>query len=112
MEEVGASFLEQNVSHLSRKMNPNFHGFLLCAVISLGALSLTAETHLELAVPFTDDMVLQRGKAVPVWGFDQPGSEVTVEFAGQRKVAVADSHGDWMVKLNPLAASWEERELL
>ena len=64
---------------------------------------------LELAVPFTDNMILQRGQEVPVWGFDQPGSEITVEFAGEVKKAVADEDGDWMVRLGSLEASLEER---
>ncbi len=64
---------------------------------------------LELAAPFTDNMVLQREQAVPVWGFDKPGNRVTVEFAGQTKSVVADTKGDWMVKLAPLKASGNER---
>jgi sialate O-acetylesterase len=76
------------------------------------ALSLSAaDTQLELAVPFTDNMILQRKSKVPVWGFDAPGNRVTVEFAGQTKTAVADNNGDWMVKLDPLKASREERGL-
>ena len=71
----------------------------------------TADETLELAAPFTDNMILQRQAQVPVWGFDSPGSKVTVEFAGQTKTAVADQDGDWMVKLDPLTASREERSL-
>ena len=63
---------------------------------------------LELAAPFTDNMVLQREQVVPVWGFDKPGNRVTVEFAGQTKSVVADAKGDWMVKLAPLKASGNE----
>ena len=76
------------------------------------ALSVSAADHqLELAVPFTDNMILQRESKVPIWGFDKPGNRVTVEFAGQTKSAVADKKGDWMVKLDPLKASREERGL-
>ncbi len=76
------------------------------------ALSLSAaDSQLELAVPFTDNMILQRESKVPVWGFDAPGSKVTVAFAGQTKIAVADKNGDWTVKLDPLKASREERGL-
>jgi hypothetical protein len=64
---------------------------------------------LELAAPFTDNMILQRQTDAPVWGFDTPGAKVTVEFAGRKKTAVADKNGDWMVKLNPLKASCTER---
>ena len=70
-----------------------------------------ADQKLELAAPFTDNMILQRQTLAPVWGFDAPGTKVTVEFAGQKKIAVADQYGDWMVKLDPLTASREERSL-
>lgn len=81
--------------------------FLLFSFI---ALPVTAnELKLELAAPFTDNMILQRGKPIPVWGFDQPGSKITVQFAGQSKTAVADKQGDWRVQLDPLKASREDR---
>jgi len=76
------------------------------------ALSVSAaDQQLELAVPFTDNMILQRESEVTIWGFDAPGNQVTVEFAGQTKTAVADKNGDWMVKLDPLKVSLEERGL-
>ncbi|MFP6763665.1 MAG: sialate O-acetylesterase, partial [Planctomycetaceae bacterium] len=70
-----------------------------------------ADPQLELAAPFTQNMILQRQTHAPVWGFDAPGTEVTVEFAGQKKSAVANSRGDWMVRLDPLTASDKERSL-
>ncbi len=70
-----------------------------------------ADQELELAAPFTNNMILQRQTQAPVWGFDVPGTKVTVEFAGQEKTAVADQDGDWMVKLDPLTASREQRSL-
>jgi sialate O-acetylesterase len=63
-------------------------------------LTVAAETNLNMAVPFTDNMVLQRQTAVPIWGFDAPRTEVTVEFAGQSKTTITDQNGDWMVKLD------------
>lgn len=76
----------------------------------LAAPNLLA-AQLELAAPFTDNAILQRETAVPVWGWDAPGSKVTVQFAGQTKTAVAGKTGDWMVKLNPLKVSRTERSL-
>lgn len=69
-----------------------------------------APEKLELAVPFTDHMILQRNEPVSVWGFAPPGEKVTVEFAGQKKSAKADRRGDWMLQLDPLEASAEGRE--
>ncbi len=84
-----------------------------CLVLALSmAFSLSAaDQQLELAVPFTDNAILQRETLVPVWGRDVPGSRVTVLFAGQTKSTVAGKNGDWMVKLDPLMASRTERSL-
>lgn len=84
---------------------------LLIALILSPACRIAgaAEAALEAAVPFTSHMILQRGQPVPVWGFDRPGSKIQVEFAGQKKIVVADEFGDWMVRLEPLQASFESR---
>ena len=52
---------------------------------------------------FTDHMVLQRGMAIPVWGWAEAGQQVTVTVAGQTKtVTVGQSH-HWQITLDPLA---------
>lgn len=84
--------------------------FVLVAFCSV-VTACAADQQLELAAPFTDNMILQRQCEVPVWGFDAPGSKVTVEFAGQTRTAVADGNGDWLIHLEPLQASREERVL-
>ncbi|MHC4251487.1 MAG: sialate O-acetylesterase, partial [Planctomycetota bacterium] len=70
-----------------------------------------AELPLELASPFIDDAILQRGMEAPVWGWATTGATVTVSFAGQKRSATADHSGKWMVKLDPLEASADGREL-
>ncbi len=85
---------------------------LLSLGIALSLLTpLTAAPSLELASPFVDDAVLQREMPLPVWGWAAPGSKVTVAFASQTQTATADELGKWMLKLQPLTASAEEREL-
>ena len=64
------------------------------------------------AAPFADNMVLQRGMRVPVWGTAQPGENVTVSFAGQTKCGIAGTDGRWRVDLDPMAASKESRTLV
>lgn len=61
----------------------------------------------ELALPsvFSDHMVLQRERPVPVWGKADPDATVTVGFAGQAKTAVAKDDGTWQVDLEPMPAS-------
>jgi sialate O-acetylesterase len=83
--------------------------------ISFFAVVLTTSplrAEVKLASPFTSHMVLQRDLKVPVWGTAESGEEVTVEFAGQKKSATADTDGHWLVKLEPLPASAEPRELI
>jgi sialate O-acetylesterase len=66
---------------------------------------------LQPASMFSDDMILQRDNAVPVWGTSDPGAAITVEFAGQTKVTTAASNGTWRVDLDPMAASTNARTL-
>ena len=80
------------------------------AVAAMAAMSASAV--LRLAGPFTDGAVLQRGMKVPVWGWADPGEEVSVSFAGQTKSAKADEKGAWRVDLDPLETSCEGRDLV
>lgn len=61
---------------------------------------------------FSDGMVLQREKPVPIWGTAEPGTKVAVEFAGQSVTTSADADGRWRVTLSPLAASCDGRDLV
>ena len=84
---------------------------LFTALFTLTILNAD-ERQLELAVPFTDNMILQRDSKVPVWGWSKPGTRVAVSFAGQSKSAVTDANGDWMILLDSLKASREGREMV
>lgn len=86
--------------------------FVMLCLLASSVTSLSAAEKLSLASLFTDHAVLQRDIAVPVWGKAEPGSEVTVEFAGQKKSATAGADGKWAVRLDPLPASAEPRELI
>jgi sialate O-acetylesterase len=68
---------------------------------------LIGSLHADLTLPaiFGDHMVLQQNLADPIWGWDKPGTKVTVTFAGQTKTAEADPHGKWTVKLDPMQAN-------
>jgi sialate O-acetylesterase len=58
----------------------------------------------QLPNVLSDHMVLQRDRAVPVWGTAAPGEHVTVTFRDQTKTATAGDDGKWSVKLDALAA--------
>jgi sialate O-acetylesterase len=66
----------------------------------------------RIADVFSDHMVLQRDKPVPVWGWATAGQRVSVTFAGQTKTASADAKGKWKVRLDPMAMSKEPREMV
>ncbi|MGL5018213.1 MAG: sialate O-acetylesterase, partial [Luteolibacter sp.] len=75
-------------------------------LVTIG-LVLTGVTRAELKLPaiIGDHMVLQQKQANPIWGWDTPGTEVTVTFAAQSVSAKAGADGKWSVKLAPLPAN-------
>lgn len=60
----------------------------------------------EVRVPsiIGDNMVLQQGMKVRLWGTANAGEHVTVTFAQKSVNAVADAQGRWEVWLGPLSA--------
>ena len=84
----------------------------LMAAPAFVAAALAAHGQVKTATPFADNMVLQRGRAVPVWGAADPGEKVVVEFAGQTKTVQAGSDGKWRVDLDAMETSRENRTLV
>ncbi|WP_259016901.1 sialate O-acetylesterase [Emticicia fluvialis] len=74
------------------------------SVLLLLTLNATAFAQLKLARLFSDHVVLQRQKPIPVWGWANPNETVKVTLANQTQSAQADASGKWLVKLNPLEA--------
>ena len=75
--------------------------FAVVAIAALGAADV-ALADVRPAAIFSDHMVLQRDAVAPVWGWADPGEEVSVSIAGQTKTTKADPAGKWMVKLDKL----------
>jgi sialate O-acetylesterase len=75
--------------------------FLILSLLTIPAL------HAQLKLPaiIGDHMVLQQKQSDLIWGWDSPGTKITVIFAGQNYPATAGSEGKWTVKLNPQAAN-------
>jgi sialate O-acetylesterase len=73
------------------------------------ALSLTLvpalRAELKLPAIISDHMVLQQKQSNPIWGWDTPGTKVSVTFAGQTKSAEAGADRRWTVKLDPVLAN-------
>ena len=75
--------------------------------IAAAVLPLLAETALadvKLPAVIGSNMVFQRDKALPIWGWAEPGEKVTVEMAGNTATAAAGKDGKWTVRLNRMAA--------
>jgi sialate O-acetylesterase len=53
---------------------------------------------------FSDHVVLQRQKPIPVWGWAKAGEKVKVTFAQQTAEAKADASGKWKVTFKALEA--------
>ena len=60
---------------------------------------------------FQSNMVVQRDKPMPVWGWAAPGEQVTVSFAGQSRAAKAAADRSWKVELPAAPASAEARTI-
>ncbi len=85
------------------RIRSSFAGLvLLLAVSRAGAAPERAE--LRLAAVFSDHAVLQRDRALPVWGFAEPGDAVTVTLAGKSAQATADASGRFAATLEALPA--------
>lgn len=65
----------------------------------LAAAALPALADVKLPAIISDNMCLQAGKQLPIWGTAQPGEKVTVELNGAKADATAGGDGKWMVKL-------------
>jgi sialate O-acetylesterase len=105
----GRKILTVKTNPSIRKMPMKSLGFAAIWILLCGATALADEP--KLAGVFSDHEVLQRNMAVPVWGTAEAGTEVVVEFAGQKKTATAGADGKWSLKLDPMPASVEPREL-
>ncbi len=71
---------------------------------ALGALMLVASfpaasAAWDLPSIFASGMVLQREAEAPFWGWDEPGTTVTVAFRGQTRSAKAGPDGKWTLRI-------------
>lgn len=82
------------------------------SLLSLLATSMVALAQLSLPNVFSDNMVLQQGKNVTLWGEARPAAKITAKFADQKVTTVADANGKWTLQLAPMEASAEGRKLV
>ena len=78
-------------------MKKNLVSVLMLFIVSKGFATVKPNSL------FSDNMVLQRGVTVPVWGTANDGENVSIDFDGQ-KVSTVAKEGKWLLKLKPLKA--------
>ena len=72
-------------------------------LVALLCVSL-AEAKVSLPQLFQSGMVLQRGKAIPVWGKADAGETVTIKFNKKTYTTTADTEGKWCINLPKMKA--------
>lgn len=80
-----------------------YFSLLLCACL----VGLASSAKLVIPKILGNGMVLQQNERVAIWGWADANTTVTVTFKGQKKTALADAKGAWMLRLNPLKASFD-----
>lgn len=92
----------------------SYFALLVCILLgtTLFPPMIFADRALSVASVFGDNMVLQRGISVPVWGTSEPGSAVVVSFAGQKRKTKTNKEGRWRVVLGKMKASAKLRKMV
>jgi sialate O-acetylesterase len=78
----------------------NVKASCICAILFFFHI-IISQAQVKLNSLFSDNMVLQKGVVVPVWGTASRDEMITVKFNGQVSTTHS-SAGKWMVALRPL----------
>lgn len=84
-------------------LHPNAEGAAILASTVYSAIT-GDYGGLQLPTLYSDNMVLQREKTLPLSGTANAGEKVTVSFNGQKKTALTHTDGNWTVTLDPMKA--------
>ena len=68
----------------------------------IGLFNPSAHAGLGMSAVFSDGAVLQCQQALPVWGWGEPGSAVSVKFSGQTEATHIQADGTWSGTLKPI----------
>lgn len=63
-------------------------------------ISVLTNANVKMPLLFSDGMVLQRNKAIPIWGFADANEKIEVHFNKQIQKTTADKNGKWTLNLN------------
>jgi len=78
-----------------------FTAFALSAPLHCSAQSPAPKPLPFLSPIFADNMVLQRDKPNTIWGWSEPGDNVTIEISGKTASAVAGPDHRWQARFQP-----------
>ena len=81
---------------------PNWMPLLFASTVFLFQSDAIAE--LRMSSVFGDSMVVQRDKPIHIWGWTQPGQEVTAQLAGHDGACTSDGDGRFDLHIDPLPA--------
>ena len=85
-------------------MKINFLIIRLCLLSIFFLATSTLSAKVKLPKIFSSDMVLQRDKPIVIWGWADPGEQVTLNFINQSYKTTASPSGKWQVQMKSASA--------
>ncbi len=79
--------------------------YILTTIVLIASLATVGIADVKLANVFSDNMVLQQGKKITIWGTAEGGEKVSVTLGAAKADTTADDKGKWQVVFEPLTAS-------
>ncbi|MFD0990072.1 sialate O-acetylesterase [Mariniflexile jejuense] len=67
--------------------------------ILLLVFSIYANANIKMPLIFNDNMVLQRNKPIPVWGWAEANEKIEIHFNNQIVKTKANKNGKWLINL-------------
>ena len=82
-------------------------------IVATAALCISAEAKVKLPKLVSDGMVIQHSTDVRLWGWDKPGSKVTVttSWSDEKATVTTGKDGKWLVSVKSPKASFTPLEI-
>jgi sialate O-acetylesterase len=83
---------------------------LVVSLVSVLVWAGTSFADVKLPAVISDNMVIQQGMKVPIWGWAEPGEKIAIKTSWPETITssfeqsyrcTADKNGKWVVKINP-----------
>ncbi len=88
-----------------------FRQWAMAAVCGASLFVPVSFADVRLPALMSDHMLLQRGTPSRIFGWADPGEQVTVQYRGQTVAATTGSNGRWSAWLKPMEAASEGADL-